>query len=70
MLDGSFTRWFLLWFAAAVLLLLCVSLGIRVAAATGNACDEPASDVRLAGNPFQHIGVAAAAIGRDLATPY
>jgi hypothetical protein len=69
MLNGSFTRWFLLWFAAAVLLLV-ISLGIRVAAATGNACDEPASDVRLAGNPLQHIGVPAAAIERDLATPY
>jgi len=56
MLNGSFTRWFLLWFVAAVLL-LCISLGIRVAAATGDAGG-------------QHIGVPADPIGRDLATPY
>jgi hypothetical protein len=46
MLKGFFTRWFLLWFVAAVLL-LCISLGIRVAAATGKAGSSPASDPRL-----------------------
>lgn len=45
MLNSSFTRWFFLWFLAVVLL-LCISLGIRVAAATGNA-GRPASDSRL-----------------------
>jgi len=40
MLNGSFTRWFLLWFLAVVLL-LCVGLGIRVAAAAGNAATGP-----------------------------
>ena len=38
--KSTFTRWFLAWFLAAILL-LCVSLGIRVAAAAataGNAC--------------------------------
>jgi hypothetical protein len=46
MLNSSFTRWFLLWFLAAVLL-LCISLGIRVAAATGKAGSSPANDPRL-----------------------
>ena len=36
----SFTRWFLAWFLAAVIL-LCLSLGIRVAAATGEAAGTP-----------------------------
>ena len=45
-MNGSFTRWFLLWFLAAVLL-LSISLGIRVAAATGKAGSMPASDPRL-----------------------
>lgn len=69
MLDGSFTRWFLLWFVAAVLL-LCISLGIRVTAARGDACGAPPSEVRLAGGPLQHIGMPAAAIERNRATPY
>jgi len=42
MLNGSFTRWFLLWFLA-VALLLCVGLGMRVAAAAGNAATGPSS---------------------------
>jgi hypothetical protein len=43
----SFTRWFLLWFLAAVGL-LCLGLGIRaVAAATEKAGGTPAADRRL-----------------------
>ena len=45
MLTG-FTRWFLAWFLAAVVL-LCLGLGIRVAAATGKADGTPATDARL-----------------------
>jgi hypothetical protein len=36
----SFTRWFLLWFLATVVL-LCLGLGIRVAAATEKAGAAP-----------------------------
>ena len=43
MQKSTFTRWFLVWFLAAILL-LCVSLGIRVAAATGRAQSTPATD--------------------------
>ena len=44
----SFTRWFLLWFLATVVL-LCLSLGIRMAAATGTATPNNAAvTVRLA----------------------
>jgi hypothetical protein len=39
----SFTRWFLLWFLATVVL-LCLGLGIRVAAATAEAGGTPATD--------------------------
>jgi hypothetical protein len=42
----SFTRWFLLWFLATVVL-LCLGLGIRVAAATAKAGGTPATDPRL-----------------------
>jgi hypothetical protein len=42
----SFTRWFLLWFLATVVL-LCLGLGIRVAAATEKAGGTPAADRRL-----------------------
>ena len=42
----SFTRWFLLWFLATVVL-LCLGLGIRVAAATAQAGGTPATDPRL-----------------------
>jgi hypothetical protein len=42
----SFTRWFLLWFLATVVL-LCLGLGIRVAAATERAGGTPATDPRL-----------------------
>lgn len=42
----SFTRWFLLWFLATVVL-LCLGLGIRVvAAATEEAGATPATDPR------------------------
>lgn len=42
----SFTRWFLLWFLATVVL-LCLGLGIRVvAAATEEARATPATDPR------------------------
>jgi len=41
-----FTRWFLLWFLATVVL-LCLGLGIRVAAATATAGATPATDPRL-----------------------
>jgi hypothetical protein len=45
--KSAFTRWFLVWFLAAILL-LCVTLGIRVAAAdpTSSACG--ASEIRAA----------------------
>jgi hypothetical protein len=39
----SFTRWFLLWFLATVVL-LCLGLGIRVAAATEEAGGTPATN--------------------------
>jgi hypothetical protein len=42
----SFTRWFLLWFLATVVL-LCLGLGIRVATATAKADGTPATDARL-----------------------
>jgi hypothetical protein len=42
----SFTRWFLLWFLATVVL-LCLGLGIRVAAATAKAGGPPATGPRL-----------------------
>lgn len=42
----SFTRWFLAWFLAGVVL-LCLGLGIRVAAATGKADGPPVTDTRL-----------------------
>jgi len=42
----SFTRWFLLWFLATVVL-LCLGLGIRVAAAAEKAGGMPATDPRL-----------------------
>jgi hypothetical protein len=43
----SFTRWFLLWFLATVAL-LCLGLGISVAAAaTEKAGATPATDPRL-----------------------
>jgi hypothetical protein len=41
----SFTRWFLLWFLATVVL-LCLGLGIRVAAATERAGGTPATGPR------------------------
>ena len=46
MQNSSFTRWFLWWFLAVVLL-VAVSLGIRVAAATGTAGSTRANDPRL-----------------------
>lgn len=42
----SFTRWFLAWFLATVVL-LCLGLGIRVAAATGKADGTPVTEARL-----------------------
>jgi len=48
MLKG-FTRWFLAWFLVcflAAVILLCLSLGIRVAAATGTAGSKPVTDPR------------------------
>lgn len=42
----SFTRWFLLWFLATVVL-LCLGLGIRVAAASARAGGTSANDPRL-----------------------
>jgi hypothetical protein len=47
MQKSTFTRWFLVWFLAAILL-LCVSLGIRVAAATGKAGNTSATEPRFA----------------------
>lgn len=46
MQKGGFTRWFLVWFLA-VILLLCVSLGIRVAATTGKAGSTSVTAPRL-----------------------
>ena len=52
----SFTRWFLLWFLATVVL-LCLGLGIRVAAATEKAGGTPATDPRLdLVTPLQAVG--------------
>ena len=42
----SLTRWFLLWFLATVVL-LCLGLGIRVAAISVRAGGTPATDPRL-----------------------
>ena len=51
MQRGTFTRWvlgwFLVWLLAAVVL-LCLSLGIRVAAAPGKTTNTPAVDPRFA----------------------
>jgi hypothetical protein len=50
MLQG-FTRWFLAWllvWVLAAVILLCVSLGIRMAAATGKASCTPMTDPRPA----------------------
>jgi hypothetical protein len=50
MQKGTFTRWFLAWFLVwflAAILLLCVSLGIRVAAATGKGGNTSATYPRL-----------------------
>ena len=44
---NSFTRWFLLWFLGAVVL-LCLSLAIRIAPATGTAGSTPVTDPRFA----------------------
>jgi hypothetical protein len=44
--KSAFTRWFLVWFLAAILV-LCVSLGIRVVAAAGKAASTSAIDPRL-----------------------
>lgn len=70
MLSSSFTRWFLLWFLAVVLL-LCVSLGIRVAAATGKAGSTAARDSRLemvaaleASGPHPSLGDHASVLNR------
>jgi len=43
----SFTRCFLAWFLAAAAVLLCLGLGIRVAAATGKADGTPVTEARL-----------------------
>ena len=48
MLKG-FARWFLAWFLVcflAAVILLCLSLGIGVAAATGTAGSKPVTDPR------------------------
>lgn len=64
----SFTRWFLLWFLATVVL-LCLGLGIRVAAATEKAGGTPVTDPRFdlvttlqAAGPF--LGDHAKVVGR------
>jgi len=65
MLNGSFTRWFLLWFLAVVLL-LCVGLGIRVAAAAGNAATGPSpTGGVIAGISLSDAGVSAPAMERE-----
>jgi hypothetical protein len=71
MLNSSFTRWFLLWFLASVVLLLCVSLGIRVAAATEKAGDTMARDSRFemvaaleARGPHPSLGERASVLNR------
>jgi hypothetical protein len=71
MLNSSFTRWFLLWFLASVVLLLCVSLAIRVAAATEKAGDTMARDSRFemvaaleARGPHPSLGERASVLNR------
>lgn len=70
----SFTRWFLLWFLAAVVL-LCLSLGIRIAAATGKAASTVATDPRFAmitalqaTGPHPSLGDHASVLGRLVGT--
>ena len=72
MQKSTFTRWFLVWFLAAILL-LCVSLGIRVAAATGKAGSTPAPVPRFAvimalgaTAPHPSLGDYASVLGRSL----
>jgi len=51
MQKDTFTRWFLGWFLVWILVavvLLCSSLGIAVAGATGNSANPPATDPRFA----------------------
>jgi len=51
MQKGTFMRWFLTWFLVcflAAVVLLCLSLGVRVVAATEQAPNPPAADARFA----------------------
>ena len=51
MQKSTFMRWFLTWFLVcflAAVVLLCLSLGVRVVAATGHTPNTPATDARLA----------------------
>ena len=71
---NSFTRWFLVWFVAAVVL-LCLSLAIRIAPATGTAGSTPVSDPRLAmitalqaTGPHPSLGDHARVLGRLVGT--
>ena len=77
MLNG-FTRWllawFLVWFLAAVVL-LCLSLGIRVAAATEKGGSTPANDPHSemvttlqATGPHPSLGDQASVFGRLVGT--
>jgi hypothetical protein len=70
----SFTRWFLAWFLATVVL-LCLGLGIRVAAAIDTAGSTPATDARLdmvaalqASGPHPSLGDQASVFGRLVGT--
>jgi hypothetical protein len=78
MQKGTFTRWFLGWFLVwilAAVVLLCSSLGIRVAAATGNSANAPATDPRFAmitalraTGPHPSLGEHASVLGRLVGT--
>ena len=74
----SFTRWFLAWFLACVLaagVLLCLTIGITAAAASGNAANTPATDPRFAmitalraTGPHPSLGDHASVLGRLVGT--
>jgi hypothetical protein len=72
--TGWFLAWFLVWFLAAVIL-LCLSLGIRVAAATGTAGSKPVTGPRpdmvialQATGPHSSRGDHASVFGRFVGT--
>lgn len=78
MQQGTFARWFFGWFLVvilATLVLLCLSLGVRVAAATASAANAPATDPRFAmitalraAGPHPSLGDHASVLGRLVGT--